>query len=298
MKAATGALLLSLIACERHAAKIVDVNHVPPAVAQRETAPVATSVVAPAEPAEPPPPTPPTPQVGHGLQAVRDCLSGIGKLKPRPKPLYSSKNLRGLAARLGLKTQPGEPAQDAFCEPELWPEHCGYTDCASVAGAFLIWKRDKRSDNLDSLFVLEEVGGAAKAYQLGQLYLNEPEFACGCMEGNEFAKVSQDTPDTIVAEHLGAIRPGRMCATAYTKSTWLLDAERHVVAVIVEDAIGVPPPSQVVITRSPSELRVKNGERCEAVVDWAELESAPPDPPECLEWCRGPGGKRRCCSER
>jgi len=168
-----------------------------------------------------------------------------------------------------VRQAPGASLRDAFCEPQLWEKHCAYTDCWSAPGSALIWKPlDKHSDDLNGLLLIEEPGAAVAAYAVGDLELNEPEFACGCMAGSEFTTVSQPAPDTLVVEYQAQSRVGRMCSDRYSKSTWLLDEGRRPVAAVIET--GALPPSRVKVTRSPGELRIQL-DRCEAAADWAEL---------------------------
>ncbi|HYQ14681.1 MAG TPA: hypothetical protein VEQ58_02955 [Polyangiaceae bacterium] len=203
------------------------------------------------------------------MRAIRDCLGYAGELRLHPKPLYRAPGLRGLAAKLGLRLAPGESVRDAFCEPQLWEKYCAYTDCWTVAGAALLWKKlDKHSYDLSSLLVIEEPGASAAAYAIGSLELSEPEYACGCMSSSDFTTVSQPAPDTLVVEYQAEIRPGRMCSELYSKSTWLLDDQRRPLAAVLESG---QPPSRITVTRSASELRVQNADRCEAAADWAEL---------------------------
>lgn len=211
-------------------------------------------------------------QVPSGLDAVRSCLQYYGELRLAPKPAYQAKNARALATKLGFRAR-GTPPLEAFCEPELRPTLCAYADC-SVPGFAFAWQlaKPRDGDGATGLLVIEDTTGEARAYRVGELELWEPEFACGCMAASEFARVTRPQPDVVVVAYFAQTRPGRMCAEAYSTSTWFLDEMLHPVATVVSyENTG---PTAVEVQRSEERVLVRIQGRCEAVVAWPELEAA------------------------
>ena len=231
-----------------------------PASAGNEAAPAAVGPIAPS-------------QIPSGLEAVRACLQYHGEVRLAPKPAYQAKSARALATKLGFRARP-EPPLEAFCEPELQPSLCAYTDC-TVPGVAFTWKPvpPREGHGATGLLVIEEKTGQARAYAVEQLELWEPEFACNCMGGSEFARVTRPEPDIVVVAYLAETRPARMCNEASSTSTWFLDEALHPVAVIKTEGVDTGP-TAVEIRRSNDQIHVRVPGRCEAVVTWSELKAA------------------------
>lgn len=211
-------------------------------------------------------------QVPSGLEAVRSCLQYFGELRLAPKPAFQAKSARALATKLGFRAR-RTPSLEAFCEPELRPKICAYADC-SVPGFAFAWQmaKPRDGDGATALLVIEDTAGQANAYRVGEVELWEPEFACGCMAASEFARVTRPQPDVVVVAYFAQTRPGRMCAEAYSTSTWFLDDALHPVAAVV--SYENDGPTAVEVQRSADQILVRIQGRCEAVVAWPELEAA------------------------
>lgn len=211
--------------------------------------------------------------VPSGIEAVRECLKHWGELRLAPELAYQARSAQALAAKLGFR-QPRQSALGAFCAPELRSDLCAYADC-TVPGLAFTWKREASSDGhgATGLLIVEEPTGQASAYRVGNLELWEPEFACGCLSGSEFARVTRPAANVVVVAYFAQTRPGRMCNESYSTSTWFLDESAHPVAAVFT---GEPDtgPTAIEVQRSDDHVRVRNPQGCEARVAWSELAEA------------------------
>ncbi len=223
--------------------------------------------------AAPPVAVGPVADVPSGLDAVRACLTHWGELRLAPEPEYQAISAKTLATKLGFR-RPRKSALGAFCEPELRPDLCAHTDC-TVPGLAFTWKPEAASDDYGAtgFLIVEEPTGQASAYRIGNVELWEPEFACGCMGGSEFARVTRPAPDLVVVTYLAQTRPRAMCGESTSTSTWFLNEALHPIAAIftAEPDTG---PSAVEVQRSGDEVRVRSPQGCEARVAWSELTEA------------------------
>lgn len=211
--------------------------------------------------------------VPSGLEAIRTCLASWAELRLAPEPAYRAKTTKALATQLGFR-QPRTPALSAFCEPELRADLCAYANCSAPGVAFT-WKRaaPKHGHGASGLLIVEAPTGQAAAYAVGALELWEPEFACGCMAGSEFARVTRPRPDVVVVAYFAQNRPRGMCDESYSTSTWFLDeAERPVAAVLTNEPDTGP--TAVAVRRSDDEIHVRAPGGCEARIAWSELRDA------------------------
>lgn len=197
----------------------------------------------------------------------------LGRAPTRSGTGVPSPQRQSTRTKLGFRDR-RDPALAAFCEPELREGLCAYTDCATPGLAFT-WKLDTARDahGATGLLIIEAPTGLVSAYQVGNLELWEPEFACGCMGGSEFARVTRAEPDVVVVAYLAQTRPGRMCNESYSTSTWFLDEAAFPVAAVFTNEPDTGP-TAVEVRRTADEVYVRTPRGCEARVAWSELTEA------------------------
>ncbi|HKO51750.1 MAG TPA: hypothetical protein VJV79_28765 [Polyangiaceae bacterium] len=162
----------------------------------------------------------------------------------------------------------------AFCEPDLRPTLCAYSDCKATGLAFL-WKMDAPRDGYGAtgLLAIQEPSGQARAYRVGSLELSEVEYPCDCTMISAFAHVTRPAPDVVVVAYFAQTRQARLCNDANSTSTWLLDEAAQPVMAIVT-TVEETSPHAVELRRSGDEVRVRVPTICEATMTWHDLKEA------------------------